>query len=101
MNYGAKVLQAASPLPISPSSALVGSWFLLARVVSAEAVSSFSRVPHECLFRRWKWGMSSLEIPAGRRRAASEMGFPVSGCLTAQNPGWWMLHPPAGLDGEF
>lgn len=45
-----KVLQAGLPLPVSqlPSSALVASSFLL---VSSEAVSSFFRVLHECLFR--------------------------------------------------
>lgn len=95
MNYGAKVLQAGSPLPVSqpPSSALVGSSFLLAGAVSTEAaVSSFSRVLREYLFRLspgggGNGGMSSLEVPAGRRHAVSETGFPVSGYLTARNLG--------------
>lgn len=51
-------------------------------------------------WRRWKREMSGLEIPVGRRRAASETGFPVSGYPTLETSadGCYL---PAGLDGEF
>lgn len=80
---------AGSALSQPPSSVRVGS-LLLVGVVSTESVSSS--------WMQWEWEMFSLEIPAGRRHAASDTSFPMSGYGAAGNLHWWML--PAGSEGE-
>lgn len=74
MNYGVKVPQAGSPLPVSqlPSLVLVGSLFLLAGVVSTEAVSSFSRVLRECLLRLSPGGSENGRCLAWKAQLAGD-----------------------------
>lgn len=107
MNYGAKILQAGSPLPVSqpPSSALVGSSFLLAGVVSTEAVSSFSGVLRERLFRLSPGGGGDGRCLAWKSQLAGDTlrVRRASQCLDTRPletlAGGCYL--PAGLDGEF